>query len=351
MKRTILILITLCATLGSTTPPLAAQDVPPRFFIETIEVRNAKRVSKDVVIAESRLSAGRVYSEADLRDASTRLSRLPFLLSVDFALEKGSERGKHVLVLSIVETKPFFYLLDLPIAIRQGGGANVSFNDQLVGEQGESVVGFRWFVGRRGMVHAGLYSSNRLDDLTSDFASASVGFTQYDLFGTRAFATLNVRHPIDGRADGAITPELVVGIPLSPNQTLTLQANQTEWSRTMQTFGPLCIDNPEACRIRLDYGERVFRARWSYNTTNNPFVPTRGTVLSIAPIHARHEREGGLRIYAPDPETGDLVLIARPTEHGRGFGIEASAERFFELSDRRLPRGAQRQPCIAKPPV
>src|SRR6185436_10640572 len=90
--------------------PLAAEE--PRFFIERIEVRNARRVTPDVVIAESRLRAGHEYSEAELRDASTRLERLPFLLSVDFALEKGSERGHHVLVLTINETKPFFFFLD-----------------------------------------------------------------------------------------------------------------------------------------------------------------------------------------------------------------------------------------------
>lgn len=332
MKRTILTLITLGMMLVSAAP-LAAQDASPRFFIESIEVRNAKRVSKDVVIAESRLSAGREYSEAELRDASTRLSRLPFLLSVEFSLEKGSERGKHVLVLSIVETKPFFFALDLPVGISQGDGANVSFGDEFAGEEGSSVVGFRWFVGRRGMVHAGLYAYSDLNDLSNDLTSASVGYTQYDLFGTRAFATLSVRRPIDGRG-GAITPELVVGIPLSPNQTLTLQTNQTDWSRTSRMFGPICLEEPDLCTVELDFSQRTFRARWSYNTTNNPFVPTRGTVVSIAPIYTRQDATGTLMIYGPDPETGEVVLLAEPTEHTEGVGLEASAERFFELSDR-----------------
>jgi outer membrane protein assembly factor BamA len=78
-----------------------------------IEVRDAKRVSPEVVVAESRLREGADYSEADLRDAAARLTRLPFLLSAEFSLEKGSERGRYVLVVTINETRTFFYALDL----------------------------------------------------------------------------------------------------------------------------------------------------------------------------------------------------------------------------------------------
>ena len=86
MTRTMILSIVAAALLSI---PLAADEAPaPLLFIERIEVRNAKRVSTDVVIAESRLREGNEYSEADLRDASTRLSRLPFLLSVDFALDE-----------------------------------------------------------------------------------------------------------------------------------------------------------------------------------------------------------------------------------------------------------------------
>src|SRR5688572_2495909 len=67
--------------------PLFAQEAAttPNFFIETIEVREARRVSPHVVVAESRLREGQEYSEAELRDASARLMRLPFLLSAEFS--------------------------------------------------------------------------------------------------------------------------------------------------------------------------------------------------------------------------------------------------------------------------
>jgi len=69
-------------------------------------VRKASRVSPQIVIAESLLREGAEYSEDDLRAASARLRRLPFLLSADFALEKGSERGRYLLAISVVAVAP-----------------------------------------------------------------------------------------------------------------------------------------------------------------------------------------------------------------------------------------------------
>ena len=101
ITRAVLVLILIATFVAAA--PLFAQDgaTTPNFFIEKIEVR------------ETRLREGEEYSEAELRDASARLMRLPFLLSAEFSLEKGSERGRYVLVVTINETKPFFYALDL----------------------------------------------------------------------------------------------------------------------------------------------------------------------------------------------------------------------------------------------
>ena len=71
-----------------------AQDaVPPRFFIERIEVRDAKRVSTDVVIAESRLRQGQEYSEADLRDLEEELAD-PGAWSTPAKAERAEKRHR-----------------------------------------------------------------------------------------------------------------------------------------------------------------------------------------------------------------------------------------------------------------
>src|SRR3954451_23187459 len=91
-------------TIFALAAPARAQEAPPaRFFIEKIEVRNVKRVSPQLVTAESLLREGAEYSEDELRAAAARLSRLPSLLSADFALEKGSERGRYLLAINVVE--------------------------------------------------------------------------------------------------------------------------------------------------------------------------------------------------------------------------------------------------------
>jgi outer membrane protein assembly factor BamA len=301
--------------------PLAAQE--PRFFIERIEVRNARRVTPDVVVAESRLREGHEYSEAELRDAATRLERLPFLLSVDFSLEKGGERGRHVLVLTITETKPFFFFLDARPFFESGDEyLEIDYSDRFGAEGNAMALGFRWFVGRRGAVHIGLTSTEDDREFTEDDGGLAVGYTQYDLFGTRAFATLNLKRPITGDWQGPqIAPQLVVGIPVSPNQTVTLQYDETRFSRERRI-----VMLPD--ELPIDYRnrstQRLVSARWSYNTTNEPVLPTRGTLLHVTPSVGRLR---WTRTALANPPF-DLVTT------GTTYGVEAGAARYWELSDR-----------------
>jgi outer membrane protein assembly factor BamA len=60
-----------------------------RFLIERIDVRKLVHASADVIRAESRLHEGESYAEADLRAASDRVRRLPFMLDAAFSLERG----------------------------------------------------------------------------------------------------------------------------------------------------------------------------------------------------------------------------------------------------------------------
>ena len=299
--------------------PLPADDAPaPLLYIERIEIRNAQRVSPDVVIAESRLREGQEYSEAELRDASTRLSRLPFLLSVDFALEKGTDRGRHVLVLTITETKPFFFLVDLQPYV-DNGELFTTVETTGAGTTGETLaLGFRWFVGRRGAVHVGFSGVGASREFTNEYAAFAVGYTQYDLFGTRAFATLNLKLPVEGYGDGALSPEVVVGVPLSANQTLTLEYEDTRFAPETRTILGQTFEERS--------GQRLASAKWSYNTTNEPFFPTRGTLVHATPFAAWTDRSGGTYVT----ETG----VTRGAVHGEIYGLGVGATQFWELTDR-----------------
>ena len=325
VTRAIIRILILTLLPAAVAAPLTAQDpaAPALFFIERIEVRNANRVSPDVVIAESRLRERREYSEAELRDAATRLTRLPFLLSVDFALEKGSERGQHVLVLTINETKPFFYLIDAVPYFENDVRLPIDYNNDRGASRESLALGARWFVGRRGAVHLGFAGTGTDREFAREYASFAVGYTHYDLFGTRAFATLNLKRPVEGYGEGLISPQLVVGVPLSANQTVTLQYDETRFAGEDRVIN--------GTNYPTRYGQRVLSTRWAYNTTNEPFFPTRGTLLHVTPNYGWSD---GARVFSILSTGPEVIEVRYSAHHSTFYGLEAGATRYFELSDR-----------------
>lgn len=302
--------------------PAAAQDAAaPRFFIERIEVRNAKRVSSDVLIYESRLRAGQEYSEADLSDASARLDRLPFLLSSDFSLERGTERGHYVLVISVNETKPFFYRLDLrPILTDNTITGFDDAADNISASDTEAFIGYRWFVGRRGAIHVGLQFQDDNRDYTQEYGAWAVGYTHYDIFGTRAFATVNIKRTHGG---GRITPQVVVGMPVTKNQTLTVAYDDVQIDGEQRAFNGLVLEDDES--------QRVGSITWSYNTTNQPYLPTRGTRISVSPIFAW--RDDAFFTYVVTDPTQPPLVIAVDVDR-RSYGVDTGGARYWEITER-----------------
>jgi hypothetical protein len=302
---------------------LAQDAAPARFLIERIEVRNAHRVSPELVISETLLREGGEYSEEELSAASARLSRLPFLVSADFALEKGSDRGRHVLVINVAETKPFFFLVDArPILHEDDGPSRFEYADDDLGSQSkDAALGFRWFAGRRGIVHVGVISRNARHAFMSDYSALAVGYTQYDLFGTRAFATVNIRLPFGRSPKGTVSPEVVAGIPLTTNQTLTLEYEDTHFRNDTQRILDTDIPRRDA--------ERVLSFTWTYNSTNDPFAPTRGTIVRISPLRAMRDRSS-FRFSGPIPGAVPVPYA----NHINGNGIDLLASRYWELSER-----------------
>lgn len=301
-------------------PSAFAQEA--RFLIERIDVRNTQRISSQLIARETLLREGAEYSEADLSAASARLARLPFILSADFTLEKGSDRGRHVLVINVTETKPFFYLVNVRPTMLDDSRRTVDYDVDFGTESKDAALGFRWFVGGRGIVHVGTSARRDRQTFTTDYTTASVGYTQYDLFGTRAFATVNLRWPIDQA--GKLSPELVVGVPLTANQTLTLDYEDT-YARDEN------VRAYDGQTFRKMDSQRLITLAWTYNTTNQPFVPTRGTIIRVAPLLSMSDRSsftfGGVF-------DGTTIPPALPySQHRKGYGVDLYASRYWELSD------------------
>ncbi|HEX2225310.1 MAG TPA: hypothetical protein VHN15_14010, partial [Thermoanaerobaculia bacterium] len=154
----------------------------PRFLIETITVEGTRReASQGILLEESLLEAGQTYSERELRDAIYRIRRLPFVLSADFSLRRGTERGTYELVIAVQETTRFFFGHEgtfFVIADRSAAEA-LGYRAEALLEV-KVTAGLRLFAGSRGVVFGAV----------SENTGVHAGYTRYGLLGSRAVVNL-----------------------------------------------------------------------------------------------------------------------------------------------------------------
>lgn len=245
-----------------------AQDAPT-FRIEKIEVRGARFASESVIARETLLVSGHVYSEPQLRAAMARVNRLPFVLDSSFAIEKGSDRGAYVLVITIVETKPLFVEAQ----------SLFSRTNESRTENQESVrSGGRWFFGSSTLVHA-----------STDFRdNYETGVTQYNLFGRPGYVTLNVRWTtnqggwtllLNGEEETYTyevdpTPEIRFGFPVSGNHSI-----QGQWAYGTSSSSFESSQGTQSWSQRAHSGELA----WVWDTTDDPVLPTDGSFWRTGP--------------------------------------------------------------------
>lgn len=283
MKTLFLIVLACLAPVA-----LVAQE--PSFFIESIAVEGAS--SARIVIAESRLEEGQTYGEPELRDAVARIQRLPFVVSADFRLAKGSEVEKYVLIISIRQMKPFF--LNAATVTRWSlterrppalpGEPRVEVVDQY--RTGELTAGARMFIGSRGILNL---AAQRVEDREDRYTLA---FTQYDLFGTRASITALVSQLDDPGAMRMPGPdarnewlrqdnflyEFIGVVPIGNNDSI-----RASWQRAYRPLRYFEL-HPETGQLRgvLRSLPQIRRELfWIHDTTNDPLFPTSGTRFTL----------------------------------------------------------------------
>jgi outer membrane protein assembly factor BamA len=296
--------------------PLFADDAT-KFLIQRIDVRNLKHVSADVVRSETRLRIDQAYSEEELRQASDRVSRLPFVLDAQFSLEKGTVRDSYVLVINVIETRRFFYQFDAISTFGRHGQTYGIRNNGLA-------AGVRTFIGRSGSLHAGIGAREEIISTYSRrITTAEAGYTRYNLFGTNAFATFSVGIPVDDNARAEhLLPQLVVGIPLTQTQTLTAKITTSD-IRFPYRFPGFPEGETRAAR-------RALRVTWSRNTTDHPFAPTRGSILSFGPLVARDDQTMPVQFY----DREHVFHLAFEPEHTSTIGFDFVAARYVPVGER-----------------
>ncbi len=293
---------------------------PARFLIEKITVEGPKQAAANIVRAEILLRPGGLYTEDQLRQAVYRVHRLPFVLDATFSLRKGSRRGAYELLIEVEPARWFFYdawvrafAFEQPVVLRDETFRGDRSSVALVG-----LAGARLFVGRSGVVFAAVDSQE----------GGQVGFTQYDLFHRGILASAGISR--DACCVTEVLPlgldptfsswsfgptirfSLGLSIPLSGPQSIQFAASERQGDHGTQEEVLVPPGVPEGFRSmtgeNLSY--RRAEAKWVWDTSDDPVVPTRGLSVS-AGLEASRFAARDLVLYVVDPLT--LETLASST--------------------------------------
>jgi hypothetical protein len=333
----------LLAVLVAVAPaPLnAASDEPSdlrleegRFFIETITVENASRFSPKIIISESLLLEGRTYSEGELRDAVSRIRRLPLILDVELSLRKGSRRGRYDLVIWVRETRLWFWGLDVGVeALSEPFSiSGLERTDEITTSNG--LIGRRFSTGRHGLVYLAFGGSE---------GNLQIGYTRYDLFARGGVLGLSLgfsdcsdeaaeaspSDPGDGGCQTEILGlgldptysswsvlgtshrlRLTLGVPIEGNHSLRLLAS---FRHSDSGIRREAIDtDPSRFAQFSEREDLAFNLSWVYNSVDDPVFPTRGNLL-----------EAGLDVRSLAADLTQLELVGK---FGSGFSHAESRQ-------------------------
>jgi hypothetical protein len=317
--RAIAILFVLLAGGSPARGDEPAQE-PARFLIEKITVQGPKAAAANIVRAETLLQAGELYTEDQLRQAVYRVHRLPFVLDASFSLRKGSRRGAYELLIEVEPARWFFYdawvrafAFEQPLVLGDEAFRGDRSSVALVG-----LAGARHFVGRSGVVFAAVDSRE----------GVQVGFTQYDLFHRGILASAGVSRdwccvtevlPLgldptfsSWSFDETVRFSLGLSIPLNGPQSIQLAASERRGERGTQDE----VLVPRGARSSFnsmsgeDLSYRRAEAKWVWDTSDDPIVPTRGLSVS-AGLEASRFAARDLVLYVFNPFT--METLSRST--------------------------------------
>lgn len=332
------------------SPAVESWDVEGReLLIETITVEGLKRVSPELVVAESLLTAGSSYSERELQVAVRRIQRLPFLLDARLSLRKGSHHGAYELVIAAVEARPLFFGVNLeravfgsPLRLDENLGA-VPLGDTESADDLALAAGVRWFVGSQGVVFAGI-----------DSDGGRVGYLHYNLLGRHIFGGVQLTANTDccvGRVfalgiDPALgrwilrdarQADLEVAFPLSPVRSVRLGLGLID----ARVADRIEILDRQAGRFFDTEDVRSWRltAQWIHDSTDDPVLPRRGARLSAGLVIETLGSLQTVTTFEPLPLHPDSFTSATerlPDFESRQAALEMSGARHLPLTLRQV---------------
>ena len=276
-------------------------DPVPTFLIESITVEGGSRATDRIVVAESGIHLNQTYDEGELRAARGRIQRLPFIVSTDFRLAKGTSPGKYVLIIRIRRMTTFF--LDAETTAQWEHQRQIvllqppyyTYRYSIVRQdQNHVVAGARLFTGANGVLTAAAERVSYRND------RYSLTFSEYDLFGTRASVTAVASYlespgavrssdPLarnDWHHRDNITWEIIGVLPITGSDSLRAAWQHEELPGRHFTISPVDGNLHYTLSSLPEISKELF---WIHDTTDDPLLPTSGTRWTL----------GGTRIAMP----------------------------------------------------
>lgn len=313
-------------------------------LIETVTIEGVQRASPELILGESLLEAGRSYSERELEVAVRRIRRLPFVLDAHLTLRKGSHRGAYELVVAIIESRRFFFGVNLDWAVF---GSPLALEDDLddrtarLADRADDLAlaaGARWFAGSHGVVFVGL-----------DNEGVRAGAVQYNLFGRHVLGSVQMAandsccvqrvfplgvDPALGRWSLHQSRQigLEVGVPLSAERSVrvSLHGLDSDDSARSEIFDDRL---PRFFKgDRLEYWRLA--AHWVQDSTDDPVLPTRGSRVAAGLAVESLESRQVVQTFGRGPIGPGIVTELLPPFDSLHFALEGSGVRHFDATPR-----------------
>ncbi|HWM66272.1 MAG TPA: hypothetical protein VNO35_06770 [Steroidobacteraceae bacterium] len=110
--------LVLMLLIGATSCFARAPDHDPALVVQDIQCRGNVSTACGFIRGHLYLAVGGQLDEGEVEDAKLRLSALPNFKSVDIHLEKGSQKGRVIVVIDVTEASPFTLAFVLGTSLR-----------------------------------------------------------------------------------------------------------------------------------------------------------------------------------------------------------------------------------------
>jgi hypothetical protein len=283
------------------------------FVVERVEVNTIDRHRAAIIRAESRLVAGRTYTEGDIQQATYRIRRLPFITGADYTLAPGSSTSTRVVQFTFTDQQWLNYIADIQgTVLTRGGGA-----------QAGGGLGFRFFPGGNGVVDLSIGESTLSGGgggpNTAPF-NVGVRYSAYGLFGTSAYAVIAATgRVVTGGKNSTLNPSLLAGVPLGLSQTFRVTYDK----------------HPQESEVPT-----TATADWILDRADDPYFARHGLTVAVGPEWSKqrfiNDFNVGTRFYFHDDYAinrkglAETALDYRPVAEHSAAWAKVALSRFDE---------------------